>query len=173
MKMLYKNKTKYTKKVYQKFLEFHQSKYGNKYMFKTIVIILLLSFCIIINIKYSNYSPMFLFIFALIGFCFYSFFYPIKKVQREIKTEKFEKEKEFTFCFYENFFTISDGDFLEQIKYWKLYRVFETNYFFYLYINKDHAFLLDKSTFIKGNILNFSKFLKKKFLIKYKCFIKK
>lgn len=162
MKILYKNKTKYTKNTYQKYLQFHQNKYGNQYIFTTILTIMLLVFCIITNIKYSSYFTSFLLILALIGFCFYRFFYPIKLVKREIKTEKFEKEKTFTYCFYENFFTVSDRNFFDKIKYWKLYKVFETDDFFYLYINKDHAFLLDKSCFIKGNVSNFLKFMKKK-----------
>lgn len=167
MKILFKNNTKYTKNVYQKFLQFHQQKYGNKYTFTTSLTIILLFFCIITNIKYSNYFTALILIFALIGFCFYSFFYPVKKVKKELKTEKFEKEKVFTFCFYDNFFTISDKFFFDKIKYWKLYRVYETDQFFYLYINKDHAFLLDKSTFVKGNINNFSKFLRRKIWFRF------
>ena len=38
----------------------------------------------------------------------------------------------------------------------------ETKDFFYLYIDKNHAFLLNKSNFIKGNKFEFLKFLKKK-----------
>lgn len=162
MKILFKNKTKYTKIAYQKYLQFHQNKYGVRYKFTTIVTILLLCFCIITNLKYSNYYTTFLLIFTLIGFCFYRFFYPIKKVQKEIKTEKFEEEKEFTFTFYEKYFTIYDKQNIEQVKYWKLYKVYESNEFFYLYIDKDHAFLLEKSTFVKGNTSDFFKFLKKK-----------
>ena len=162
MKLLYKNKTKYTKKAYQEYLQFHQNKYGHKYTFTTTVTILLLTFCIITNIKYSNYPTALILSLALTGFCFYRFIYPIKKIQKEIKTEKFEKEKEFTFCFYNKFFTISDTTLKEQIKYHKLHKIFETDNFFYLYINKDHAFLLNKSTFITGDISNFLKFIKKK-----------
>lgn len=162
MKILFENKTKYTKEVYQKYLKFHQSKYGNKYRFITIFYILLLCFCIIMNLKYWNIITTLILAITLTIFCFYRFFYPIKKVKKELKTEKFKKEKEFTFTFYEKYFVISDKKVSEQIRYWKLHRIFETKDFFYLYINKDHAFLLDKSTFIKGNTSEFLKFLKKK-----------
>ena len=162
MEILFKNKTKYTKKAYEKYLQFHQNKYGQIYQFSTIVIILLLNFCIIMNLKYSNYSTSFILTITLITFCFYRFFYPLKKVEKELKTEKFEKEKEFTFTFYKKFFVISDKKFSDKINYWKLHKIFETDDFFYLYINKDNAFLIDKSTFSKGNISEFSKFLKKK-----------
>ena len=63
---------------------------------------------------------------------------------------------------YDKFFVISDKKNSEKIKYWKLHRIYETEEFFYLYINKDHAFLLDKSTFTKGNTSEFLKFLRKK-----------
>ncbi len=169
MKILFKTKTKYTKEVYQKYLQFHQNKFGNKYKFNTIVTILLLSFCIIINLKYLNYKTSFIFTVILLSFCFYSFFYPVKKVQKELKTEKFEKEKEFTFKFYDKFFVISNDELYEKIKYLKLYKIYETDDFFYLYINKNHAFLLDKSNFSIGDISNFKKFIQKKicFCVKF------
>lgn len=162
MEILFKNKTKYTKEIYQKYLQFHQDKYGMTYKFYTIVTILLLSFCIICNIKYSNFGVTLALLLVLIIFCFYKFFCPTKKIKKELKTEKFENEKEFTFTFYDNFFVISDKKNSEKIKYWKLHRVYETEEFFYLYIDKNHAFLLDKSSFVKGNLSEFLKFLKKK-----------
>lgn len=167
MNILFKNKTKYTKQIYKKYLQFHQNKFKHKYIFTTIVIILLLLFCIVTNLKYQNYPTSFVLIVSLTAFLFYKFFYPIKKVQKELKTEKFEKEKIFTFKFYEKFFTISDNKKFEKIKYWKLYRVYESKDFFYLYIDKEHAFLLDKSTFIKGNPYDFYKFIRKKYLLKF------
>lgn len=162
MKILFKNKTKYTKDIYEKYLQFHQNKFGNKYTFTTIVTILLFSFCIIMNLKYSNYFTIFILLIVLFIFCLYRFFYPAKKVEKELKTEKFKKQKEFIFTFYKNFFVISDKKNSEKIKYWKLHRVYETNDFFYLYIDKNHAFLLNKDTFTKGNTEEFLKFLKKK-----------
>ena len=162
MKILFKNKTKYTKQAYEKYLQFHQNKYGHNYHFVTAVTILLLCFCIIMNLKYSNYITAFILIIILVIFCFYRFFNPVKKVQKELETEKFKKEQEFTFTFYEKYFTISDNQFLDKIKYCQLHKVFETEDFFYLYINKDHAFLLNKFTFSKGDISEFLRFLKKK-----------
>lgn len=162
MKILFKNKTKYTKTAYNKFLQFHQNKYGLRYKFNTIIIILLLCFCFITNLKYSNFNIALIFFISLILYCFNRFAHPVKIVKKELKTEKFEKEKEFTFTFYENFLTISYDKDSAQIKYRKLYRFYETDDFFYLYINKDHAFLLDKSTFCIGDISNFMSFLKKK-----------
>ena len=65
MKTLFKNKTKYTKEIYAKYLQFHQNKFGNKYTFTTIVTILLLGFCIITNLKYLNYTTTFILLIIL------------------------------------------------------------------------------------------------------------
>lgn len=162
MKILFKNRTKYTKQAYEKYLQFHQNKYGQNYQFSTIITILLLCFCIIMNLKYSNYITTSILTITLVIFCFYRFFYPVKKVQKELNTEKFRNEKEFTFTFYKKYFIVSDKENSYKLKYWYLHKIFETDDFFYLYINKDHAFLLDKSTFSKGDISEFLKFLKKK-----------
>ena len=116
MKVLYKNKTKYTKKTYAKYLQFHQNKFGTKYRFITILIIMLLCFFIITNFKYANKTTGFILLLALLVFCLYRFFQPISLVKKELKTEKFEKEKEFTFKFYEKYFTISDSNNFEKIK---------------------------------------------------------
>ena len=93
MKVLYKNKTKYTKETYAKYLQFHQNKFGTKYRFITILIILLLCFFIITNFKYANKTTGFILLLALLVFCLYRFFQPINLVKKELKTEKFEKEK--------------------------------------------------------------------------------
>lgn len=162
MKVLYKNKTKYTKETYAKYLQFHQKEFGNRYTFNTIITILLLCFCIITNLQYYNKPLAFILLIVLLIFCSYRFFHPIKLVKKELKTEKFEKEKEFTFKFYEKFFTISDTKNLEKIRYWQLHKIYETEAFFYIYIDKSHAFLLDKSTFTKGNVSEFLKFIKRK-----------
>ena len=55
MKVLFKNKTKYTKEMYKEFLEFHEEKYGTTYYIYTIIFILSFVFCIVMQLKYANY----------------------------------------------------------------------------------------------------------------------
>ena len=162
MKVIFKNKTQYTKQTYQKYLDFHQNKYGLRYQFFTIVFILLLSFCIIMNFKYKNYPTAFLVLICLLIFIYWQFFHPQKVVNKEIKTDKFENEEFFIFTFYEKYFIITNKNIKQKLKYHHLIKTFETDEYFYLYINKDHAFLLEKSGFIVGDTTNFLKFLKKK-----------
>ena len=55
MKVLFKNKTKYTKEMYKEFLEFHEERYGTTYYLYTIIFILAFVFCIVMQLKYANY----------------------------------------------------------------------------------------------------------------------
>ena len=96
------------------------------------------------------------------------FLYPISEVSKDFKSDKIQKEKEFTFVFYEKEFKVRDKINYETIKYRNLHKVFETKYFFYLYGDKTHAYLLDKSGFTKGTVDEFSNFMKKKFLWRFK-----
>lgn len=162
MKILFKNKTKYTKDCYQQYLHFHQSKYGLRYQFTTIVIILMLSFCILMNLNYKNYIALILLLPFLCTFIYHQFYHPKKIITKELESDKFEKEKTFTFKFYEKYFTITCDGIGEKLKYSNLHRVFETADYFYLYIDKTHSLLLDKSGFTVGNISKFLRFLKRK-----------
>ena len=103
MKILFKNKTKYTKDCYQQYLHFHQSKYGLRYQFTTIVVILMLSFCILMNLNYKNYIALILLLPFLCTFIYHQFYHPkkidnamieptpeIEKIQ-QVEPEKIQK----------------------------------------------------------------------------------
>lgn len=162
MKILFKNRTKYTKSTYQEFLNFHQEKYGPKYQFYTAIILILIFFCFAMQVKYHKYTLAILFACSLTAFFLWRFFHPLKQIKKEMESEKITKEKEFSFRFFEKHFEISDKQKIEKMKYYKLLRVFETKTFFYLYIDKNHAFLLSKNSFVIGSPEEFSKFIKKK-----------
>ena len=49
-----------------------------------------------------------------------------------------------------------------------LYKIFETNEFFYLYLDSRHSLILDKSGFTKGTPTEFKDFIKKKCPLKYR-----
>lgn len=95
------------------------------------------------------------------------------EVSKELKSEKIQKETVFTFKFYKTFFTCQDDKFISKIKYYKLRKVFETDNFFYLYIDKNHSFLIDKSKFKYNNSSDFSNFIKKKLWFNYKNYSSK
>ena len=85
LKILFKNKTRYTKQIYKEFLEFHQEKYGATYMGYTVLLIILFIFCIILQIQSRNYLLSILTLCILIGFVFWRLYNPIKTVQKEKK----------------------------------------------------------------------------------------
>ena len=49
-----------------------------------------------------------------------------------------------------------------KFNYYKLYKVFETEHYFYLYINKNYSFVLSKDGFNIGSSKDFYKFIKRK-----------
>lgn len=162
MKLLFTNTTKYTKAVYDKYLAFHSKKYHFSYIAYTSIVVAFILLCLILQIKSHNFTIAILLCCGLTGFILWRFFRPVSEVSKEYKSEKIQKEKEFTFKFYEKFFTIEDEKEFSKIKYYQLYKVFETIDFFYLYIDKTHAFLMDKSKFQKDNPSEFTRFIKKK-----------
>ena len=162
MEILFKNKTQYTNEVYQKYLDFHQKKYGLKYNMYTLLLVFLICFCIVCNIIYKNYVIIFTFFLAFITFMCWRYVSPLKKIDKEFKSEKFQREKIFIFCFYKKYFTVSDRRKRIKLSYWKIYKFFETDEFFYIYIDKNHAFLLKKDKYSIGNVDDFNTFLKRR-----------
>lgn len=172
MKILFKNTTKYTKKFYDIFLEFHNKKYGFYYSLYNIIIISLFLFCIILQVQYNYYSIAIFTCFVLTAFILWRFLHPIHDVSKEYKSDKFKDEQSFTFKFYEKFFTCENKTEISKIKYSKLHKVYETNKFFYLYIDRNHSFLMDKSKFLQNNPSEFSTFIKRKCLLRFRNCIK-
>ncbi len=162
LKLLFENTTKYTKATYDTFLAFHSKKYHFSYMLCTILVVAFILFALVLQIKYHNYTLAFIFCFGMTFFILWRFFRPISDISKEYKSEKIKKEKEFTFKFYDNFFMVEDDKQFSKLKYYQLHKVFETNDSFYLYLDKNHSFLLNKDGFKKKNPSAFSTFIKKK-----------
>lgn len=160
MKQIFKNTTKYSKETYMKFLEFHNQKYGVKYQIYTILFIILLIYCIIINIKYQNILTAIIFT-GVLGLVIYQrYFSQIEIIKKELKSEQIEKENQFTFYFYEKYFKIRNKQLNDKIKYKQLYKIHETEEYFYLYIDHTHSYILNKKGFTEGEPNEFLKFIK-------------
>ena len=71
------------------------------------------------------------------------------------------------YFFYEKYFKIKNKLGTSKLKYYKLYKVYETKEYFYLYIAKDYAFILDKNGFEIGSTKQFSQFMKHKMRFKF------
>ena len=168
MKLLFKNTTKYTKKNYDEFLNFHSEHYKYWYLLYTIFISCIIIFIIAFQVKIHNISISLIFCISLTLFILWRIFHPISEVKKEYESETIQEEKSFTFKFYEKKFFVLNLRSISEANYSDLYKVFETDTFFYLYIDKRHSLLLKKDCFTKGTSYDFSTFIKKKCWYKYK-----
>lgn len=164
MKILFKNITKYNAKNYNQFIKFHSEKFNFSYNMYNIIMTILLMYCIVLNIIQKNILLILLFFSLLIVLFLVRIYFPIKRYQKTKKLYSKNKEENFCFTFYNFYFSVNKKAF----PYFRLYRVFETKDYFYLYINEDNAILLNKNGFKIGTAKEFSEFIKKKCLFKYK-----
>lgn len=170
LKILFKNVTKYDKEIYADFLKFHQKVFGLKYSLYTAFVIGLLLILVTMQIKIHNMDFAIILCCVITGFFLWRYLHPASEISKEFNSEKIQDEKEFTFTFFEKKIKIRENDKLETyiIKYNELYRVYKTEEFFYLYIDRRHALLINSNSFIIGNSEDFSEFIKKKCKFKYK-----
>jgi len=163
-KVLFKNITSYNNKNYAQFLKFHNDKYEFSYNSYTIIMSILLIYCVIINIKNKNILTTLLFILLLISFVLLRFYLPLRRLKKTKENIRKSSTSIHTFFFYYYYLKVDK----QIIYYFKLYKIFETKDYFYLYINQDYALMLDKNGFQIGTVENFRSFIKKKCLFKYK-----
>ena len=124
---------------------------------------ILLVYCVILNIVQKNIKFVFMFLALLIVFLLFRLYIPMRKYKKTQKQYSKNQENTFTFSFYKHYFTLNKTTFY----YFKLYKVFETKDYFYLYINNENAAMVSKNGFKVGTVEKFSKFIKKKCLLKY------
>lgn len=168
MKILFKNTTTYNKEIYNEFLNFYNKKYHFLYTLYTALVIAIFLFCLGVQVKAHNYTLAIIFCCTLTVFFLWRYLHPFSIVKNELKSDKIVEHKKFSFVFYEKKFKTRDNINYSVNKYYKLHRVFETEDFFYLYMDKIHALVLDKNGFTIGTPEDFSLFIKKKCKFKYK-----
>ena len=168
MEKLFENKTTYTKDTYMEFLRFHTRIFNAPYMAYTIFWSAVFMLCIYLSFSIGNRLQGVLITIILIGFVLYRVYRPKRVVDKELESDKISSNNINTFSFYNGNFTVENKNGSFSFRYFMLYRVFETDKYFYLYVNKENAFLLSKKTFSKGTAEEFSEFIKKKCRFKYR-----
>lgn len=148
LKILFKNKTKYTKQAYKKFVEIHNKTHNFTYTLYTVIVIALLLICLVLQVNNHTYSLAITFCLIITCFILWRFFHPVSVVSKQFNSSTIQTEKEFTFNFYNKYFKIIDNNQFEIFKYYKIYKVYETDNFFYLYTNRTHSFLINKNNFL-------------------------
>ena len=163
MNPLFKNVTTYTGQNYKQFMKFHNNKYNFSHNAITLIFTIMLLYCTIMNIMSKNILYSFILILILILFLLYRLFLPAYRYKKTTSEYKKNKSVNFVFSFYNNYFTIGK----KRYYYFKLFKVFETDEYFYLYLNPDRAALVSKNGFKIGSSTEFANFIKKKCLFKY------
>lgn len=168
MDVLFKNTTKYTQEKYSEFLKFHDMKFGTQYRILTIVVAIIILYMVAVNIVAKNITLVYILFIGFAGFVFYRYYSQEKIVKDEVKGESLQKQKEYTFTFFENKFEVREGLKRQSAEYNQIYKVFETDEFFYMYTDKNHSLMISKSGFEIGEPKDFSIFMKKKYSYKFK-----
>ena len=148
LKILFKNKTKYTKQAYKEFVEIHNKTHNFTYTLYTVIVIALLLICLVLQVNNHTYSLAITFCLIITCFILWRFFHPVSVISKQFNSSIIQTEKEFTFNFYNKYFKIIDNNQFEIFKYYKIYKVYETDNFFYLYTNRTHSFLINKNNFL-------------------------
>ena len=163
MKPLFKNITIYNSRNYNQFIKFHGEKFNFSYNMYTFVMLALMLYCMILNIIQKNLIFILLFLAMFILTIVFRMILPLKRYQKTKKKLSNNKENKFTFTFYKFHFTVEKKSF----SYLKLYKVFETKNYFYLYTDEENAILVNKEGFKLGTAAEFTNFIKRKCLFKY------
>lgn len=170
MKPLFENQTTLSKNVYIELLNFQQRKFGLQYIAYTAIFALL--FILLISFLFANHYFAHGLIIFIIFSCFlaYQFIQPTQKNTKEFHSDKVQHNLVNTYSFYEKYFVVKNRMGNDKISYYKLYRVFETENYFYFYLDKTNILVLEKSGFLLGTIQDFEKFMKRKMWFRFKEF---
>ena len=163
MKPLFKNITIYNSKNYNQFVKFHGDKFSFSYNAYTFVLLALLLYCIILNIVQYNIPLMLLFLAMFAFIILFRMYLPSKKYQKTKKNFAEKKQTSVSIDFFKFHFKVEQNYY----PYLKLYKVFETKEYFYLYVDEENAVLVNKNGFKLGSLEEFTDFIKKKCLFKY------
>lgn len=168
MDYLFENKTKYSQKEYDIFLDVYKKEYSfsnNAYLIFNIVFF---GMCMVLAFKEKEIILGIAILIGLAIYLWYKLIRPMRLVEKNKKGPKLSGNFVNTYRFYKNYFKVDNPEGKAQIFYLKLYRVTETKTHFYIYISRDNAFIVSKFGFTKGKAEEFSKFIRKKVFHKYR-----
>lgn len=162
LEKLFENTTTYTKEIYDDFVRFHNKKYNLKYYLYTFAFLIAFVFCMVLQFCYGNIILGIVFTVAAVVFIAYRSLHPYLFIKKEASSDKVQKQLTNTYSFYDDHMEINNKNNIIKLKYYKLFKVFETDTVFYLYLNKNYSYVLRKSGFSIGSSKNFYTFIKKK-----------
>lgn len=172
MEILFKNVTTLNKDEYIELIKFHGQKNNFKYYLYTAIMGLILIIGMSYQIILGNYISLTLLALIFIGFLAYRFIEPYRKAEKEMKGEKVQGNLVNTYIFYDKNFVIKNKYGKDILKYRKLFKVYDNDNVFYLYISKEDVFIIEKDKFEIGNSDKFKEFIHKKVGYKFKSYKK-
>ena len=172
MECLFENKTKYSEKLYSIFVKDYAKEYATSDRFFIFYNVLFFSLCSYIAFNEKEIGLGILIIIGILIFLFYKLIRPILKEKKNRSAEKISGSYVNHYKFYQNYFEIHNPEGDAKVSYLKVYKIIETKESYYIFLTREDAFIVSKLGFLKGNELDFTKFLKKKLMWKYKNRIK-
>ena len=173
-KKLFENKTNITMESREKFNQEYIDEFGMSALLNTTFIFVYFGACCIYAFLEKEIKAAILVIVGLVLYICYQIIAPKRRAKKQknaiVSTGDFVN----TYKFYKSYFTLkpSIGN-LQTIYYFKIGRVVETKEYYFMHFKDiNEGIIISKDGFTKGNAIEFSEFLKKKFFFKYKNRIK-
>ena len=166
MEEIFVNKTVCTDKEYKIFLKSYQKEFARTDLLYILFNIIFFGVCSILLFINQDYLVGSVIIIGII-------LYVILKRKRNQKIAKEQNKKvqeKFTndYIFYNRNFAIKTKEGKANIWYFKIYRIVETEKYFYIYLNRKYAYIIAKDGFTKGEGKDFGEFIKRKTFFKYR-----
>lgn len=168
MEKLFENKTKYSQKEYNVFLESYKKEFEKSETAWLFFYFIFFGTCMILAFIEKEIVLGIGLLIGLLVYLWFKIIKPTKEVEKDKKSDKLSGHFVNNYDFYKNYFHVENTEGKGQIFYFKLYRVVETKTNYYIYISRQYAFIVSKFGFTKGTSEEFSKFIKKKMFTKYK-----
>ena len=142
MEKLFENKTKYTHKEYNAFLKSYKEEFAKTEIAYIFFNIFFFGTCMIFAFKENEKILAFALLIGLLVYVWFKIVRPTKAVKKDQESHKLSGHFVNNYEFYKNYFSVENLEGKAQIIYLKLYRVVETNAYFYIYISREYDIFL-------------------------------
>ena len=168
MNELFKNETIYNKHEYNTFINDHRKRFGlSEDLYTILFTCLFIIFLLYLFINKVFITGIFVLLVFII-FLIYRFIQPINNINKDMNSKNIKQKYKNIYIFYKHYFKIVNQDIDEKVFYFKIYRILESDTNFYIYLMPRKAFIISKKGFVNGNSDDFSKFIRRKVIFRYK-----
>ena len=166
MEVIFKNKTKLTDKEYKIFLKSYQKEFAKMDFWYSMFYVVFFAICAVLLMINEDFLVGGGILLVIVIYIVYKYFRNKKIANNNNKKIKIQLIN--TYNFYKNFFDVKNQEGQARTWYVKMYKVIETDEYFYIYLSREYAYIISKSGFMKGEEKEFAKFIKRKALFKFR-----